>query len=91
MLPALLSEAARNDWTYLEFLDEVLGREVESKQGKRARMGLQIAHFPCVRTLDDFDFGFQPSVDERLIQDSSSGRFISNSENVLLFGSLGWG
>jgi DNA replication protein DnaC len=91
ILPALLSEAARNDWTYLEFLDEVLGREVESKQGKRVRMGLQIAHFPCVRTLDDFDFGFQPSVDERLIRDSSSGRFISNGENVLMFGPPGVG
>lgn len=91
ILPALLSEAARNDWTYLEFLDEVLGREVESKQGKRVRMGLQIAHFPCVRTLDDFDFGFQPSVDERLIRELSSGRFISNGENVLMFGPPGVG
>ena len=90
-LPALLSEAARNDWTYLEFLDEVLGREVESKQGKRVRMGLQIAHFPCVRTLDDFDFGFQPSVDERLIRELSSGRFISNGDNVLMFGPPGVG
>ena len=91
ILPALLSEAARNDWTYLEFLDEVLGREVESKQGKRVRMGLQIAHFPCVRTLDDFDFGFQPSVDERLIRELSSGRFISNGDNVLMFGPPGVG
>ena len=91
MLPALLSEAARNDWTYLEFLDEEIGREVESKRGKRVRMGLQIAHFPCVRTLDDFDFGSQPSVDERLIRELSSGRFISNCENMLMFGYPGVG
>ena len=91
ILPALLSEATRDGLTYLEFLDEVLGREVESKQGKRVRMGLQIAHFPCVQTLDDFNFGFQPSVDERLIRELSSGQFISNGENVLMFGPPGVG
>lgn len=50
-LPAVLSEAAKGAWTYLEFLDRVLQREVDSKQAKRVRMGLQIVHFPCVRTL----------------------------------------
>jgi DNA replication protein DnaC len=28
--------------------------------------GLKIAHFPTVKTLDDFDFKFQPSVDQRV-------------------------
>ena len=45
-LAAVLSEAAKEQWTYLEFLDQILGREVDAKQGKRIRMGLQIAHFP---------------------------------------------
>ena len=53
-LPAVLSEAAKADWTYLEFLDRALQREVDSKQEKRIRMGLQIAHFPCVRTIEGF-------------------------------------
>ena len=47
-LASVLSEAAKGDWTYLEFLDRILQREVDSKQGKRVRMGLQIAHFPSV-------------------------------------------
>ena len=51
-LPAILSEAAKGSWTYLEFLDRALQREVDSKQAKRVRMGMQIAHFPCVRTLE---------------------------------------
>ena len=60
-----MSEAAKGEWTYLEFLDRILRREVDSKQGKRIRMGMQIAHFPCVRTIEEFDFAFQPSADER--------------------------
>ncbi len=54
-LAAVLSEAAKEQWTYLEFLDQILRREVDAKQGKRIRMGLQIAHFPCVRTIEGFD------------------------------------
>ena len=90
-LPALLSEAAREELTYLDFLDRILQREVDSKQGKRVRMGLQIAHFPSVRTLEEFDFSLQPSVDERLIQELATGNFIAHGEAVLLFGPPGVG
>ena len=90
-LAAVLSEAAKEQWTYLEFLDRMLGREVDAKQSKRVRMALQIAHFPCVRTLAEFDFSFQPSVDERLIRELGAGHFIAHGENVLIFGPPGVG
>jgi DNA replication protein DnaC len=91
VLEAVLSEAAKKPWTYLEFLDVILGRELDAKQSKRIRMGLQIAHFPCVRTMEGFDFSFQPSVDERLIRELSTGNFLANGENVLILGPPGVG
>ena len=90
-LASVLSQAAKEQWTYLEFLDQILGREVDAKQGKRIQMGLQIAHFPCVRTIEGFDFSFQPSADERLIRELSTGNFIAHGENVLMFGPPGVG
>jgi len=90
-LTALLSQAAKEQWTYLAFLDQILGRELDAKQDKRIRMGLQIAHFPCVRTIEGFDFSFRPSVDEWLIRELSTGNFIAHGENVLLFGPPGVG
>jgi DNA replication protein DnaC len=90
-LAAVLCEAAKEQWSYLEFLDRVLGREVDAKQTKRVRMALQIAHFPCVRTLEEFDFSFQPSVDERLMRELGSGYFIAHGENLLIFGPPGVG
>src|SRR5262249_17718985 len=90
-LAAVLSEAAKRQWTYLEFLDEVLSREVEAEPGKRIRMGMQIAHFPCVRTIEGFDFAFQPSADERPIRELSPGNSIAHGENVLIFGPPGVG
>lgn len=90
-LAAVLSEAAKREWTYREFLDQILRREVDAKQGKRIQMGMQIAHFPCVRTIAGFDFAFQPSADERLIRELSTGNFIAHGENVLIFGPPGVG
>jgi DNA replication protein DnaC len=90
-IASVLSQAAKEQWTYMEFLDQILGREVDAKQGKRIRMGLQIAHFPCVRTIEGFDFSFQPSADERLIRELSTGNFIAHGENVLMFGPPGVG
>src|SRR5262245_59069251 len=90
-LAATLSEAAKEEWTYLEFLDRILARELDAKQSKRVRMALQIAHFPCVRTLEDFDFSFQPSVDERLVRELAAAHFIAHGDNVLIFGPPGVG
>lgn len=90
-LDALLAEGARHELTYLDFLDRVLAEEVESKQRKRVAMGIQIAHFPAAKTLDDFEFKFQPSVDAKLVRELATGRFVANAENVLLFGPPGVG
>jgi DNA replication protein DnaC len=54
-------------------------------------MGIQIAHFPAVKTLDDFDFRFQPSVDQKLVRELATGRFVATAENVLIFGPPGVG
>src|SRR5713101_7981720 len=90
-LDALLAEAARGEPTYLDFLDALLRGEVDSKQRKRVAMGMTIAHFPSVKTLDEFDFKSQPSIDQRLVRELATGRFIAQAENVLLFGPPGVG
>lgn len=90
-LDALLSDAARQNLSFLDFLDGLLREEVAAKQGKRVAMGMQIAHFPAVKTLDTFDFKFQPAVDAKLVRELATGRFIANGENVLIFGPPGVG
>ena len=64
-LGAVLSAAAKKESTYLDFLDGLLNEEVEAKHRTRVAMGIQIAHFPGVKTLEDFDYKAQPSVDQR--------------------------
>jgi DNA replication protein DnaC len=85
LLPAALSEAARQQWTYAEFLERILGRELDAREGKLVRIAMQIAQSPCVRTIEEFDFSFQPSVDERLVRELETGNFIANCDNVCIF------
>lgn len=90
-LDTVLDEAGRESPTYLDFLDQVLRAEIASKGDKRIRMGIQIAHFPVQKTLEEFDFTAQPSIDPRLVRDLATGRFVANATNVLLFGPPGVG
>jgi len=90
-LDAVLAAAARAEPTYIDFLDGLLGEEIAQKRQKRIAMGILIAHFPVQKTLEDFDFKFQPTVDQKLVRELATGRFIAERENVLLFGPPGVG
>ena len=90
-LDGILSAAARAEPTYLDFLDQLLAEETDAKQKKRVAMGIQIAHFPAIKTLEELDFKFQPSIDQKLVRELATGRFVAGAENVLLFGPPGVG
>ena len=90
-LDSLLDEAARRDMTLREALAFLCEREVARKDQRRIAMAMKIAHFPCVRDLDGFDFEAQPSVDPRQIRDLAAGRWIANGESLLLLGPPGVG
>jgi DNA replication protein DnaC len=90
-IDALLADAARKEPTYLEFLDGLLREELDAKQKRRVTMGIKIAHFPVVKTFEEFDFKFQPSLDAKLVRELATGHFIAQAENVLLFGPPGVG
>lgn len=62
-LDALLQEAAANDLSYADFLDQVLGEEVAAKAEKNITMRTNLARFPFVKSLAAFDFTYQPSRD----------------------------
>jgi DNA replication protein DnaC len=59
-LDAVAQEAAKQDWTYIEFLEQLLDAEVSARYERDVAMKTKLAHFPFVKTLDQFDFAFQP-------------------------------
>lgn len=87
----LAEEASRKNLPYLDFLEQVLETESSAKHDRNVRLKTQWAHFPYQKRLDQFEFAFQPSIDERKVRDLASLRFLEHRENVLLLGPPGVG
>jgi len=90
-LDTVAEEAAKHEWTYLDFLDHLLETEVSDRYERDVAMKTKLAHFPFIKTLDQFDFAFQPSINERQVRELATLRFVANGENVLLLGPPGVG
>jgi DNA replication protein DnaC len=90
-LDNLLEQAGRAEMNYRQLLTMLCEHEVGNKDHKRIEMGLRIAKFPSVKTLEQFDFSQQPSVDSRQIQELSTCRWIANGDALLLLGPPGVG
>jgi len=90
-LEALLQDATTKDLSYADFLDQVLTEEVTAKTTKNVTMRTSLARFPFVKSLDSFEFSYQPSVDRKQIQTLSTCHFIEHGENVILLGPPGVG
>jgi DNA replication protein DnaC len=90
-LENLLEQATKKEPSYADFLDELLGCEVEARRSRYLRARLQLAHLPFLKTFDQFDFGFQPSIDERQVRELRTLRFIHEASNVILLGPPGVG
>lgn len=84
-------EAAKHNIPYLEFLDKLLQEEIIAKRERFIRMKTRMAHLPYHRSLEQFDFSFQPSIDERRIRDLATLRFVENRENLIFLGPPGTG
>jgi len=90
-LPTLLEEAAKRDVPYSDVLDELLTLETRSKAEKHLTMRVSMARVPFQKTLDTFDFKFQPSIDPKVIRELATGRYLETGDNVLLLGPPGVG
>jgi DNA replication protein DnaC len=91
LLENRLEEAAQENLSYSDFLNRLLCDEVSAKKEKSISMRTTMARFPFVKTLESFDFGFQPSIDKKRINELATCRFISNGDNVILLGPPGVG
>ncbi len=90
-LDQLAEAAAKESWTYVEFLDRVLDVEVSARLERDVTMKTRLARFPFVKTLDQFDFSFQPALNEAQIRELATARFVAHGENILLLGPPGVG
>src|SRR3569833_2630557 len=90
-LVGLLETASKKEPSYADFLLEALSAEADARKQRYLKTRLQLAHLPYVKTFDQVDFGFQPSIDERQIRELRTLRFVHEASNVILLGPPGVG
>ena len=91
VLDNTLDAAANKQLTYADVLAQLLGAEVAARRERYLTTKTRMAHLPFQRTLEQFDFGFQPSIDERQVKELSNLAFVSEATNILLLGPPGVG
>ncbi|HEU0085338.1 MAG TPA: IS21-like element helper ATPase IstB [Candidatus Paceibacterota bacterium] len=84
-------KAAKTKLTYQEYLSRVIEIEMISKIDRSINRRIQLAGFPQIKHLEEFDFSYQPQLDELLIRELSNMNFLSEAKNILLLGPPGVG
>jgi DNA replication protein DnaC len=87
----LADDAKAHEWTHIEFLARLLDEEAVHTRNRRLAARLRYARFPFHKTIEDFDFEFQPSIDRKLVEDLATLRFIDENRPVLFLGQPGCG
>lgn len=90
-LDVVCEKAAEKDWDYRQFLCEALHVEHRGRHSHGNQTRLRQARFPTHRTLEAFDFDFQPSIDRKVIKELSSLAFVERGHNAIMLGPPGVG
>jgi len=90
-LDTLCEQAGQRELNYREFLAEALGCEYAGRHQHGLESRLKAARLPWIKTLEQFDFAFQPSIDRKLIRELAGCGFIERAENLILLGPPGVG
>ncbi len=90
-LPQLLEGARGEQWTYETFLERLLAAELEGREQKAIARRLKDARIPRKKTLDAFDFAFQPTLSERRLRELADLSFVRTCTNIVFLGPPGTG
>lgn len=88
---SLAEEAAKQGQSHLSYIEALLEAEVEERACNAVARRIVDAHFPRVKTLEEFEFEKAPAVPATLIRNLADGGYLKRSEPVILLGETGTG
>lgn len=91
MVEAQNDASIRGKHSFLEFLECLVDGEIASRDSKGIIKRIKAARFPVPKTLEEFDFDFQPKLDVKLVKTLANCEFIVSRQNVILVGQPGTG
>ncbi|WP_370648461.1 ATP-binding protein [Acidomonas methanolica] len=90
-LDQTLSRLERGDISAIEAIDELLAEELSLREGRRIGVALRTARLTPIKTLESFDFSFQPSLERNRIMAIAQLEFIGRAEVLHFLGPPGTG
>lgn len=87
----ILSKADGGSITSAEAIQELLGAQIGLRNNRRLQAAMRSSRLPAVKTLEEFDFSFQPSIKREQIESLGELSFLERRENVVLLGPPGVG
>jgi len=91
VLDSTLEMAVNQQLAAVEVLDHLIAEELRARRSSAIETNTRLAHLPVKKRLEDFNVGFQPSIDKAVLDDLRTLRFVSEAENVILLGPPGVG
>lgn len=85
------NQAISGKFSYSDFLERLLEDEIERREQKQLALRLRRAGFDSSKTLETFDFSFNPEINRQAIQELATCGFVARKENVLIYGQTGVG
>lgn len=86
-----LEQAIHDKTNVVEILDHILTEEAGNRKQRAIDSQIKMSGFPFQKTLESFDFGFQPSIDANQVMELATMRFVENRENLVFLGPPGVG
>ncbi|HSH78581.1 MAG TPA: ATP-binding protein, partial [Herpetosiphonaceae bacterium] len=90
-LEARHRQAVDGQWSYIEFLERLLEDEVERRAQKQLSLRVRRAALTTTKTLDSFDWSFNPTINRQQILQLASCEYVRRRRNCLICGPTGVG
>lgn len=90
-LTGYLDSIEKGNTTITEAMCHLTEKEIEFRNQRASKIQIEVSAFPFEKTLEDFDFDYQPCINKTQIYDFCNLRFMENAENILFYGSPGVG
>lgn len=91
ILPVIIDEANKNERPLTDILYDLTKAEIEFRDERARKINVTVSSFPYLKTIKDFDFLYQPTINKQQIMDLSTLRFMEEKSNIIFMGSPGTG
>ena len=91
ILPSIIEDVNKNNTSFVDSLCELTKSEIEFRDDRAKKINITVSSFPFIKTIKDFDFSYQPSINRQEIMDLMSLRFMEEKSNIIFMGLPGTG